>query len=114
MSTASAIAVSAAKVIKGAYATLQAWAPDKAATMSVNMTAVALATPTPTPYRVSVDGSVNLRSGPGTDHAKVGVTGPGDIFEVISYQAGNPYDWLEIRYGDGTAWIAESLTQLRR
>ena len=69
-------------------------------------------TATPTPYRVSVDGAVNLRSGPGTNHAKVGVTRPGDIFEVIGYQAGNPYNWLEIRYGDGTAWIAESLTRL--
>ena len=114
MSTASAIAASATKVVKGAYATLQAWAPDNAATVSVNLTATALATPTPKPYRVSVDNAVNLRSGPGTNHDRVGVARPGDMFEVIGYQAGNPYNWLKVRYDGGVAWIAESLTRLRR
>ncbi len=86
------------------------------ATVNAMQTAIAGArvTPTPTPYHVSVDSTVNLRSGPGTNHAVVGVARPGDSFAVIGYQAGSPYNWLEIRYGDGTAWIAESLTQRHR
>ena len=104
-----------------AWINLQAIAPEKASAIKETSTAeAARATPTPTPsltatpYYVSVDSAVNLRSGPGTNHAKVGVTKPGDTFAVIGYQAGNPYNWLEIRYGDSTAWIAESLTQSRR
>ena len=80
------------------------------------ITALAQA-PTPTAeanvqvlYRVSVDQSVNLRAGPGTNHARIGVAEPDDVFEVAGKQAGSPYNWLEIRYGNGTAWIAESLT----
>ncbi|MDE2859071.1 MAG: trypsin-like peptidase domain-containing protein [Chloroflexota bacterium] len=68
--------------------------------------------PTPMPYFVSVDSAVNLRSGPGTNHARVGVALPGDSFAVIGYQAGSPYNWLKIRYKGSEAWIAESLTRL--
>lgn len=75
-------------------------------------TAVAMATLTPTPYRVTVDNAVNLRSGPGTEHSRVGVAQPGDSFAVIGYQAGSPYNWLRIRFGGDSAWIAESLTRL--
>lgn len=71
-------------------------------------------TDTATPYYVSVEGTVNLRSGPGTNYARVGVARTGDSFAVVGYQAGSPYNWLQIRYGDDTAWIAESLTQRRR
>ena len=71
-------------------------------------------TDTPTPYSVSVNGAVNLRSRPGTNHAKVGVARPGDSLEVIGYQAGSPYNWLKVRYDGEEAWIAESLTRRRR
>lgn len=67
--------------------------------------------PTATPYRVTVDSVVNLRSGPGTNHAKVGVARSGDTFAVIGYQAGSPYNWLKVRYDGGVAWIAESLAR---
>lgn len=77
-------------------------------------TADARGTPTPTPYYVSVDSIVNLRSGPGTNHFRVGVAQPGDTFAVIGYQAGSPYNWLKVRYDSGAAWIAESLTQSRK
>lgn len=73
----------------------------------------ARATPSPTPYRVTVDSEINLRSGPGTNYDIIGVSRPGDTFAVIGYQAGNPYNWLEIRYEGSTAWIAESLTRRR-
>ena len=116
-----AIASAAAATANVAWRELQLIAPEKADALVATWTAEAAhatptstPSPTATPYYVSVDGAVNLRSGPGTDHAKVGVTGSGDIFEVIGFQAGNPYNWLQIRYGDGTAWIAESLTRLRQ
>ncbi len=103
-----------------AWVALQAIAPEKASAIRATMTAeAARATPTPTPsptatsYFVFVDGAVNLRSGPGTNHDRVGVARPGDIFEVISYQAGSPYNWLKVRYDGGVTWIAESLTRLR-
>lgn len=63
------------------------------------------------PFHVSVESTVNLRSGPGTDHAKVGVARPGDILEVTGYQAGSPYNWLKVSYDGGEARIAESLTR---
>ena len=104
-----------------AWINLQAIAPEKALAIKATATAeAARATPTPTPsptttpHNVAVDNAVNLRSGPGTDHAKVGVTGPGDIFEVIGFQAGSAYNWLKVRYDGGVAWIAESLTRLRQ
>ena len=104
LSRAVATATTAAKKVKSAYSTLQAVAPDKAATVSATLTTVA-------PYFITVDDAINLRSGPGTNHAKVGVARPGDIFEVIGYQAGSPYNWLKVRYDGGEAWIAESLTR---
>ncbi len=61
-------------------------------------------------YRVSVDRTVNIRSGPGTNHTKIGVAQTGDVFAVIGYQAGSPYNWLKVRYAGKTAWIAESFT----
>ena len=109
-----AIASAAAATANVAWRDLQLIAPEKADALVATWTAeAALVTATPTPYRVSVDSAVNLRSGPGTDHARVGVTGPGDIFEVIGYQAGSPYNWLQVRYDGGEAWIAESLTRFR-
>ena len=116
-------AQAARETLEAAHFHLFARAPEKAAAAGATWTAVAaLATPTarptptsPTPhYRVSVDGAVNLRSGPGTNHASVGVARPGDTFEVIGYQAGSPYNWLKVRYDGGVAWIAESLTRLQR
>lgn len=95
-------------------ATANAKATRQRSTADARATVQARATPTPTPYYVSVDDTVNLRSGPGTNHTRVGVARPGDSFAVIGYQAGSPYNWLEIRYGSGTAWIAESLTRLQR
>ena len=113
-----------------AYLDLEAVAPDMAETVLAHFaateqaaTAIAIATeqratpvarPTATPRYITVNGEVNLRAGPGTNYAIVGIARPGDAFAVMGYQAGSPYNWLEIRYGGGTAWIAESLTQVRR
>ena len=61
-------------------------------------------------YSVSVNRTVNLRAGAGTNHGRVGQAQPGDIYEVFSEQEGGQYNWLEIRYQGETAFIAESLT----
>ena len=61
-------------------------------------------------YRVSVNRTVNLRAGAGTNHDRVGQAKPGDIFEVFSEQESGQYNWLEIRYQGEKAYIAESLT----
>lgn len=107
LSRAVATATTAAKQVKSAHSTLQAVAPDKASLVSATLTAVA-------PYFVTVDDAINLRSGPGTNHSRVGVARPGDSFAVIGFQAGSPYNWLKVRYDGGEAWIAESLTQIHR
>ena len=101
-----------------------AWArvTEHSSTLDARSTQYAIATPTPTivpsptatPRYVTVDGEVNLRAGPGTNYAILGVARPGDAFAVIGYQAGSPYNWLQLRYAGGTAWIAESLTRARR
>ena len=103
-----------------AWVQLQAIAPERVSAISATVTAEAVfgtstpsPSPTATPYRVSVDSVINLRSGPGTAFAKVGVARPGDTFAVIGYQAGSPYNWLKVRYDGGIAWIAESLTRRR-
>jgi Bacterial SH3 domain len=49
----------------------------------------------------------NLRDGPGTRYRVIGVASPGSRVEVLGNEAG----WLEIRNGDGTAWVAERLTR---
>ncbi|MCY4061722.1 MAG: trypsin-like peptidase domain-containing protein [Chloroflexi bacterium] len=87
--------------------------PTETATLTDTPIPTDTATPTntPTPFSVSVNSNVNLRSGPGTEYARFGVAQSGDTFEVIGYQAGNPYNWLKVRYDGGIAWIAESLTR---
>lgn len=113
---ATATEVQRAKVIEAQRATASARRTEQIATANARWTALAVAraASTPTPFRVSVNGAVNLRSRPGTNHAIVGIARPGDSLEVIGYQAGNPYNWLKVRFDGGTAWIAESLTQRRR
>ena len=94
-----------------AIATFEAWLTGTA--QGDNPTVSPTETASPTPYRVTVNTTVNIRSGPGTDYDRVGVAQPGDTFEVIGHHASVPYNWLEIRHASATAWIAESLTQRR-
>lgn len=73
-------------------------------------------------FSVFVEGPVNIRSGPGTAYRKVGLAKAGDRFDVVDWglSAGvdrcprckGIYSWEEIRYGDGTAFIADHLTQV--
>ena len=53
------------------------------------------------------DQPTNLREGPGTRYRVIGVAPPGTRLEVLGTEA----DWLEIRHGDSTAWLAEHLTR---
>jgi lipoprotein-anchoring transpeptidase ErfK/SrfK len=59
--------------------------------------------PTPAPARVvaGADG-VNVRSGPGTDFAKIGLLGPGTEARVTGRYGG----WWQIEYADAPAWVA--------
>ena len=76
----------------------------------------------PTLLSVFVEGTVNIRSGPGTAYSKVGVAKAGERFEVVALaltagtdscpRCKGSYSWEEIRYGDGTAFIADHLTQV--
>lgn len=51
--------------------------------------------------------AANLREGPGTQHAKVGMVQYGDVLRTTLRQG----DWVEVQKprGQGTAWIASAL-----
>lgn len=97
-----AVATRSAREVESAYATLQAVAPNKATEVSATLTAASH-------YSVIVKSPANLRAGPGTHHAKEGVAQAGDTLVVIGSQTGNVYNWLQIRYAENTAWIADFL-----
>ena len=61
-------------------------------------------------YTVSANSAVNLRAGAGTDHDIVGRATVGQAFDVFGEIKGDRYTWLEIRYDDGIAFVAKSLT----
>lgn len=58
-------------------------------------------------YHVVRVKAANLRAGPGTDHAKVGMVGYGDVLRTTLRQG----EWVEVEKprGKGTVWIASSL-----
>lgn len=71
------------------------------------------ATPVPTEIigRVIADTAVNIRSGPNTSFAPVGVASPGDEFVVIGRNGAG--DWIQIELeGAEEAWIATFLLDI--
>jgi lipoprotein-anchoring transpeptidase ErfK/SrfK len=59
--------------------------------------------PTAAPATVTAgDGSVNVRSGPGTEFSKMGMLSPGEEATVI----GRHGDWWQIDYARESAWVA--------
>ena len=70
-------------------------------------------TPVPTEItgRVVADTPVNIRSGPGTNFAPVGVASPGDEFVVVGRNGTG--DWIRIEFeGAEEAWIAAFLLDI--
>lgn len=62
-------------------------------------------------FKVISDGNVNIRSCAGTScNPPVGTSKRGDVFEVVAQKTGNGGEWYEIKYGDGTAYMAGWLT----
>lgn len=53
-------------------------------------------------YEVSVNSSLNVRSGPGTGYSKIGSLSNGKQVEVIAVSSGN---WGKINYNGKTGWI---------
>jgi len=70
-------------------------------------------TPTPEPQPVAVvNGTANLRGGPGTNYAIIGKASQGQQFEIIGRNPAG--DWVQICcVGNGPAWIAVSLVQIQ-
>ncbi len=84
------------------------------ATETATPTATATATATPTPTatqaqaRLTVNRSMNVRRGPGTNFAIVGAAQPGDAFAITGRNAGG--DWWRIAFSDGNAWLYAAYT----
>ena len=57
-------------------------------------------------FKVTVKSTINLRECAGTECEIVGKTQPGEIYDVLA----EDYDWYEIRFERGTAFIAGWLT----
>ena len=53
-------------------------------------------------YEVSVNSSLNVRSGPGTGYSKIGSLSNGKQVEVVAISSGN---WGKINYNGKTGWI---------
>ncbi len=60
-----------------------------------------------TPHHIVKGTSINLRAGPGTQHAVVGKAVYGDVLRTARRQG----DWVQVQQpnGGGTAWVASSL-----
>lgn len=86
---------------------------DQKQATSVALTAEAAPPPTPTPEdrRPKVapsQGTVNLRSGPGTNYPKVGALPVGKSLEITGRN--NDSTWWQVSTTGGLAWIAASVT----
>ncbi len=86
--------------------------PTATVTATPTATPTATATPTPTATqaqaRLTVNRSMNVRRGPGTDFAIVGSAQPADAFAITGRNAGG--DWWRIAFGDGNAWLYAAYT----
>ena len=61
----------------------------------------------------TLNGEVNIRLGPGTEYARVGVGNAGEQFEITAWHTQLP--WLQVRYAaspNGAAWIARDLLEI--
>jgi beta-lactamase class A len=61
----------------------------------------------------TLNGEVNIRLGPGTEYARVGVGNAGERFEITAWHTQLP--WLQVRYPaspNGAAWIARDLLEV--
>lgn len=60
-----------------------------------------------TPHHIVKGTRVNLRAGPGTQHAIVGTVNYGDVLRTTRRQG----DWVQVQHpnGRGNAWIASNL-----
>ena len=60
-----------------------------------------------TPHHIVKSTSINLRAGPGTQHAVVGKAAYGDVLRTARREG----DWVQVQHpnGRGTAWVAASL-----
>jgi hypothetical protein len=60
---------------------------------------------------VSASGTVNLRSGPGTNFDRAGTLGAGESFEVVGQAAGTDgFTWYEL---ENDAWVREDIISLQ-
>lgn len=84
--------------------------PTPADTATPVPTATPTATPTPEPMVQVVSASANLRDGPGTNYAVVGVLEEGDTALVLA--TGTDDSWYNILLADGAAgWLAASICE---
>jgi hypothetical protein len=91
--------------------------PEQAATTPTTTTPVAPAPPPVLTQSVKIlatpTGFLNVRSGPGTNTAKVGQVNPGEVYQVLSDSSANG-GWYQIRLSDAlTGWIAKKYGKLQ-
>ena len=86
--------------------------PTATATAAPTATPTATVTPTPTATpaqaRLTVNRSMNVRRGPGTNFAIIGSAQPGDPFTITGRNAAG--DWWRIAFGGGNAWLYAAYT----
>lgn len=56
-------------------------------------------------------GSLNVRTGPGTNYSKIGQVTPGEEFEVVKYD--EAHGWYEIKLEGGTGWVTKQYVQVK-
>ncbi|MDP7421033.1 MAG: SH3 domain-containing protein, partial [bacterium] len=62
------------------------------------------------PGRVIASIGLNVRSGPGINHSKVGVLSHGTMITIIGENNG----WYKIKYGGGVAWVCGRYVNVRK
>lgn len=56
-------------------------------------------------------GSLNVRTGPGTNYSKIGQVSPGEELEVVQYD--DAAGWYEIKLEGGTGWVTKQYVQIK-
>ncbi|MEM7028191.1 MAG: thermonuclease family protein [Chloroflexota bacterium] len=78
---------------------------------TLTSTPAATATASPQPLAASLEGNVNIRSGPSTNFDVVGELATDQSVEIIGQNETN--DWWQVVVGNETGWVAASVTQVQ-
>jgi spore germination protein YaaH len=107
LGNAAAVGVSMATATPVATPT-PTFTPTPVATPTPEFTPTPLPTPTPSVAQVMVNGTYNVRTGPGTNYLTAGQVRSGDVLEIVAKNADGSW-WQVCCVGGQQVWLSASL-----